>query len=174
HQLIDFSFRSYIDPARRFIEDKYFRFGTKPFAQYYLLLITAAEEGHFLFETGSPNAQLLDITTASLLLFISVDHSPTGKLIDTRQAKVLANRQSQHQALRLSIFGKKSNPAINRFARRSYSSGFPPHVNPSGLDLLHSEDCARQFRAPGAHKSGNTQHLSFMQRKANVAQAARR
>ena len=125
-----------------------------------------------MFETGSPNPQLLDIATASQLLLIPVDHSPTGKLIDTRQAKVLANRQSQHQALRLPIFGEKPNPTINCSTRRSDSSGLTFHVNLSGLDLLYSEDRLRQFSASRAHKTGNTQHLSFVQRKTDIAQAA--
>src|ERR1700712_1878639 len=84
-----------------------------------------------------------------------------------REAEVFAHAHPEHESLRLSVLGHKTNAILNGVMRIANDHALSIYRDASCAGT-HAEDHLHDLRAPRTHQSCNPENFTPMQRKVDV------
>src|ERR1051325_7521348 len=167
-ELVDLSLRTYVDAARRFVEDQNSRIERQPLRQHYFLLIAATEIRRAHLRRRRFDIDGLARFTRGARFFFEVDYLRGRVTIEVRQRDVLAHVEVDDQTRQTSIFRHEIDAVRDRVLRIA---------NPQLLTVQHdvrldrffdAKDRARHFGTPGAHQSSKPKHFTSTNLERNL------
>ena len=171
HQVVDLDLRADIDPARRLVEDEHPAGAGQPFPEHDLLLVAAAQQPDRLGGRRL-HAELVADRRRHVGLASPRQHAERCQPPAVRQRDVARDGQAGDEPLGLAILREQADPARDRVGRVPETHFPAVDQQPSLVEPIGAGDHAGELRPPGTQQAGNAEHLTGMQREADVRQHA--
>ena len=136
----------------------------------HLLHIAAGQRGDGIVHAGQLNLQVLYPLVRQALFQLGIHHGPLAQQVIACAHHVLLNGVLRNDAQLLPVFLDHAHAQLFHFFRRRLVHFFPMQRNGAAVVWIRAKNAVKQLGAPGTQHTGNAQHLTVVQFKADVAE----